>query len=159
MLLGPRVHEGKRGFQLITPLVRTDGSTILVNRGFILREFADPSTRAEDNDEVDVIGILRTSHARNNFTPENHPEDGEWYWLDVDAMSAFAGGKEAGVQPVLVEEVFGEPHKSNALLVVTTHSVEGHAGIAGSRLSKGIPLGRSAAVDLRNAHLSYVITW
>jgi surfeit locus 1 family protein len=139
MLLGPRVREGKRGFQLITPLVRTDGSTILVNRGFILNEFADPSTRAEDNDEVDVIGILRTSHTRNNFTPENRPEDGEWYWLDVDAMSAFAGGEEAGVQPVLVEEVFGERHKSNALLVITTQSCRGPCGNCGIKIIEGYP--------------------
>ena len=37
--------------------------------------------------------------------------------------------------------------------------IEGHAGEAGTRLSKGIPIGRAPTVDLRNAHLSYVITW
>ena len=36
---------------------------------------------------------------------------------------------------------------------------DGHAGDATAYLSKGIPLGRSATVDVRNAHLSYVITW
>jgi cytochrome oxidase assembly protein ShyY1 len=36
---------------------------------------------------------------------------------------------------------------------------DGHAGDAASNLSKGIPVGRSATVDVRNAHLSYVITW
>lgn len=36
---------------------------------------------------------------------------------------------------------------------------EGHAGEAETRLKKGIPVGRPATVDLRNAHLSYVITW
>jgi hypothetical protein len=36
---------------------------------------------------------------------------------------------------------------------------EGHAGEAGSRLVKGIPIGRAPSIDLRNAHLSYVITW
>ena len=36
---------------------------------------------------------------------------------------------------------------------------EGHAGDANTKLSKGIPVGRTPTVDLRNAHLSYVITW
>ena len=108
MLLGPRVYEGKRGFHLITPLVRTDGSTLLVNRGFISNEFADQSVRTEDIDEVEFIGVLRTSHTRNNFTPDNRPEEGEWHWADVDAMSDYAGGENAGVQPVFVEEIFGQ---------------------------------------------------
>lgn len=38
-------------------------------------------------------------------------------------------------------------------------SAEGHAGEASTRLDKGIPIGRAPTVDLRNAHLSYVITW
>lgn len=36
---------------------------------------------------------------------------------------------------------------------------DGHAGDATAYLNKGIPIGRSATVDVRNAHLSYVITW
>lgn len=37
--------------------------------------------------------------------------------------------------------------------------LEGHAGEANTRLAKGIPVGRAPTVDLRNSHLSYVITW
>ena len=36
---------------------------------------------------------------------------------------------------------------------------EGHAGEANTRISKGIPVGRPRTVELRNSHLSYVITW
>lgn len=36
---------------------------------------------------------------------------------------------------------------------------EGHAGDAATRELKGIPIGRAPTVDVRNAHLSYVITW
>jgi cytochrome oxidase assembly protein ShyY1 len=108
MLLGPRVYEGKSGFHLVTPLVRTDGSTILVNRGFISNDFTERSVRPEHDGEVELIGVLRTSHIRNNFTPDNHPEEGKWYWADIDAMSVYAGGEKADVQPVYVEEVFGK---------------------------------------------------
>lgn len=36
---------------------------------------------------------------------------------------------------------------------------EGHAGEANTRISKGIPVGRPPTVELRNSHMSYVITW
>lgn len=108
MLLGPRVREGTAGFHIVTPLVRSDGSTVLVDRGFISNEFAGHTESREEDKEVDVLGMLRTSQSRNNFTPDNHPEEGKWYWTDVDAMAEYSGGDRAGVQPVFVEEIFGE---------------------------------------------------
>jgi surfeit locus 1 family protein len=112
MLLGPRVREGAAGFHVVTPLVRTDGSTILVDRGFISKDFADKYIDREEDGEVEILGMLRTSQNRNNFTPDNHPEGGTWYWADVNAMAQHAGGASAGVQPVFVEEIFGE-HRIN----------------------------------------------
>ncbi|KAF9245760.1 SURF1 family-domain-containing protein, partial [Melanogaster broomeanus] len=141
MLLGPRVREGANGYHVITPLMRTDGSTVLVDRGFIGKDFANDYARSEEG-EVDVQGMLRTSHARNTFTPDNQPAEGKWYWADIDSMAEYAGGEAAGVQPVFIEQVF-----------------DGHAGDAVSYLRRGIPIGRAATVDVRNAHLSYVITW
>jgi surfeit locus 1 family protein len=158
-MLGPRVREGASGYHLVTPLVRTDGSTILVNRGFVSKDHAGRPQHSQDNREVDVTGVLRMSESRNRFTPDNQPEKNEWYWADVDAMAEYAGGMQADVQPVLVDEVFGlcniNPRGH------TTHHIfaEGHAGDATMRISKGIPVGRSPTVDLRNAHMSYVITW
>ncbi|KAJ6520029.1 mitochondrial protein required for respiration [Mycena sanguinolenta] len=141
MLVGPATRDGVHGVQVLTPLIREDGSTIIVDRGFISKEF-DLQSVPQDNGEVEILGMLRTSQERNTFTPDNHPERGEWYWKDLDAMAEYAGGASANVQPVLVEEIF-----------------EGHEGQASARISKGIPVGRPPRVDLRNAHLSYVITW
>ncbi|KAH0837996.1 SURF1 family-domain-containing protein [Lanmaoa asiatica] len=141
MLLGPRVRDGTHGYHVITPFVRTDGSTVLVDRGFIGKDFAGHYARDEEG-EVQVLGMLRTSHKRNSFTPDNQPAERKWYWADIDSMAEAAGGEAAGVQPVFIEQIF-----------------DGHAGDAAAYLSKGIPVGRSATVDVRNAHLSYVITW
>ncbi|KAG9314026.1 SURF1 family-domain-containing protein [Chiua virens] len=141
MLLGPRVRDGTHGYHVITPLLRTDGSTVLVDRGFISKDFSDNYARGEEG-EVQILGMLRTSHKRNSFTPDNQPAEGKWYWADIDSMAESAGGEATGVQPVFVEQIF-----------------EGHAGDAAAYLSKGIPVGRSATVDVRNAHLSYVVTW
>ncbi|KAF9015609.1 mitochondrial protein required for respiration, partial [Cyathus striatus] len=146
MLLAPRVREGVHGVHVVTPLIRENGSTVLVDRGFVSSEHASAILRqhqgSKDDDDVEVLGMLRTSQARNRFTPDNEPQNGKWYWTDVQAMAEYAGGELAGVQPVFVEQIF-----------------EGHAGDAEFNLGKGIPVGRPATVDLRNSHLSYVITW
>ncbi|KAI0275040.1 SURF1-domain-containing protein [Gloeopeniophorella convolvens] len=142
MLLGPRVWDSKSGFHLIMPLVRDNGSTVLVDRGFVSESTAAKKLFSTPEGEVEVHGMLRDSQARNNFTPDNHPEKGEWFWADVAAMADYAGGESSNVQPVLVEEIF-----------------EGHAGDAAMRLSKGVPIGKVPIVDIRNAHASYVATW
>ncbi|PPR00033.1 hypothetical protein CVT24_009042 [Panaeolus cyanescens] len=142
MILGPRTREGLHGVHIVTPLVRENGSTVLVDRGFVSNEQLKSLGDHLENDEVEVLGMLRVSPPRNRFTPDNDPTSGKWYWPEVDKMAEFAGGHDADVQPVYIEQIF-----------------DGHAGDALSRLDKGIPVGRAPTVDLRNSHLSYVITW
>ena len=108
MLLGPRVLDGTNGFHLITPLVRQNGSTVLVDRGFISEHNATKKKYPTPDGSVEVYGMLRESQARNNFTPDNNPTKGQWYWADVTAMAEYARGESSNVQPVLVEEIFGE---------------------------------------------------
>jgi len=120
MLLGPRVLDGSNGFHLITPLVRPNGSTILVDRGFISEHAAAKKRYPTPDGDVEVYGMLRESQARNNFTPDNKPVTGEWYWADVTAMAEYAGGESFNVQPVLVEEIFGEFFLRNPSRVITT---------------------------------------
>ena len=93
---------------MVEPLIRADGTTILVDRGFISEEQVQTASYLKDEREVEVLGMLRTGHVRNRFTPDNDPQQGKWYWADVDAMSEFAGGEKAGVQAVYVEEIFGK---------------------------------------------------
>jgi len=120
MLLGPRVLDGTNGSHLITPLVRANGSTVLVDRGFISERAAAKRDYPTPDGNVEVHGMLRESQARNNFTPDNNPTKGEWYWADVTAMADYAGGESSNVQPVLVEEIFGEFFLLNLSRVVTT---------------------------------------
>lgn len=159
MLLSPRVREGVHGVHVVTPLVRENGSTILVDRGFVSNDFLSSINSEEEMGEVEVLGMLRTSQPRNTFTPNNEPEKGLWYWTDVDKMAEYAGGEAANVQPVFVEQIFGELATSYKFRYAQNISSEGHAGEANTKLSKGIPVGRAPTVDLRNSHLSYVITW
>jgi surfeit locus 1 family protein len=103
MLIGPRMHDGTDGFLVITPLEREDGeSTILVNRGWISREKQFQRDRLEGalpKGEVTIAGLLREPWKKNFFTPVNKPEDGKFYFPDVDQMA-----QVAGAEPVWIEE-------------------------------------------------------
>ena len=159
IIIGPRTRDGTAGYHVVTPLVRSNGTTILVDRGFVSKDAIEKFSKAAHSDEeVFVQGMLRVSQVRNNFTPDNHPEKGEWYWADVDAMAEYAGGEKANVQSVFVEEIFGTGSiRSHSL--VTYPCAEGHAGEAAARLKEGIPVGKSPVVEMRNSHMSYVVTW
>lgn len=141
MLIGPRMHDGKDGFLVITPFERGDGeTTILVNRGWIGREKQfqrdrDPS--AVPQGEVTVAGLLREPWKKNMFTPNNKPAEHKFYFPDVHQMA-----EVAGTEPVWIEETM-----QNNLL-------ETYA-----RESRGIPIGRVAEVNLRNNHTQYIFTW
>lgn len=159
MILSPRVREGVHGVHVITPLIRDNGSTILVDRGFVSNDHLSSINSEEENGEVEVLGMLRNSQPRNLFTPDNNPEKGDWYWTDVENMAEHVGGKAANVQPVFVEQIFGKVIKTLSEFQFLIVRLEGHAGDANIKLSRGIPVGRTPTVDLRNSHLSYVITW
>lgn len=109
ILLGPKTRENVQGYQIITPLIRPDGgSTVLVNRGFVSTDILkNPAALANETGVVELVGLLRVSQVKNNFTPDNIPEKGEWYWADVNAMANYAGGEQRGVQPVYIEAIFG----------------------------------------------------
>lgn len=48
--------------------------------------------------------MLRDQEATNSFTPENKPEKDEWVFSNIEQMA-----KHTGSEPVLVDEIFGEP--------------------------------------------------
>lgn len=107
MLLGPRVREGLTGVTVVTPLIRQNGTTILVDRGFITSAVAKSMSFDRPEGEVEIFGMIRLSQPRNTFTPDNKPQDGQWYWTDIDGMAEYAGGERANVQPVYIEQIFG----------------------------------------------------
>src|SRR5690606_28548174 len=63
------------GYWVLTPLLRGDGSIVIVNRGFVPLEKKEPKTRAEGQmeGEVRVTGLLRAPEQTNFFTPANDP--------------------------------------------------------------------------------------
>lgn len=120
ILQGPQTRDGVAGYHLILPFNRSEngGSTVLVNRGFIKTAEGDQIRRGErpvpglgpngePGPEVVVEGMITKVDpaAKSYFTPENKPEQGDWFWKDIPAMTEFAGGEQSGVQPVLIDVI------------------------------------------------------
>ena len=140
MLIGPRLRDGVDGYLVVTPLERQDGCKILINRGWIGKAHRDSKERKQYGQplgEVSVQGLLREPWKKNMFTPDNKPEQGAWYFPDVEAMARVSGS-----QPVWIEGTM-QPDFERAW----------------DRERKGVPIGRPAEVNLRNNHTQYIFTW
>lgn len=124
-------RKGSTGYYVITPFKLEDQDvTIMVNRGWIPK--SDRSTFKMANritDPVEIVGVIRATEKRPPFVPDNAPSKGVWHFRDIDAMA-----KVAEAEPVYIELLaeYGTPQG---------------------------PIGGQTKVNLRNEHLSYIITW
>ena len=133
---GARPGTPLQGFYVVTPLVLDTGGTVLVNRGFVPTELADPARRAPGQvaGETAVVGLLRASEVRGAFVPASDPARGEWFVRDIPAIAAARGLTR--VAPFLVEADATRPNPG------------------------GWPRGgQLLRPDLPNNHLGYAFTW
>jgi surfeit locus 1 family protein len=122
------------GFWVLTPLERSDGTTILVNRGFVPGDRRDPGTRAagQTDGETTVTGLLRLTEPGGAFLRSNAPEAGRWYSRDVAAIAAARG--LTNVAPYFID-ADATPNPG------------------------GLPVGGLTIVHFPDNHLVYAITW
>jgi surfeit locus 1 family protein len=134
--LAPGETPGRalQGYYVITPFVRDDGTTVLVNRGFAPTELKRQEDRRDGLVEgpTTVTGILRASEPRTMFVPAPDPVRGEWFNRDVPGIAA--ARHLTDVAPYLVE-----------------------ADATSGQTSW--PRGGQLRVDLPNNHLQYAFTW
>ncbi len=123
-----------QGFYVFTPLERPDGTTLLINRGFVPTELKEPEKRAQAQvpGEVALTGLVRAPEARPQFVPPNDPARGAWFVRDV-AEIARARGLDR-VAPFYVD-ADATPNPG------------------------GWPRGGQANLTLPNNHLQYAFTW
>lgn len=128
------VTERGAGFWVVTPLVRGDGTTILINRGFVPPDRRDPASRrqAQPMGEVTVTGLLRLSEPDGAFLRSNDPAGNRWYSRDVAAIAETKG-------LFRVAPFFIDADKT------------ANPG--------GYPVGGLTIVRFRNSHLAYIFTW
>ncbi|MDA9435991.1 SURF1 family protein [Bradyrhizobium sp. CCBAU 51627] len=128
------VTEEGPGYWVLTPLKRGDGTTILINRGFVPSERRDASTRQAGNPEglVEITGLLRITEPKGGFLRDNVPQHNRWYSRDVAAIAA-----------------------ARDLQNVAPFFVDADAGSQ----SAGGPIGGLTVIRFPNNHLVYALTW
>lgn len=121
------------GFWVLTPLKAADGSTVLVNRGFVPPDKRDRASRAgaEPQGEVALIGLLRMTEPGGGFLRENDPAHQRWYSRDVQAIA-----------------------KAHGLGQVAPYFVDAEAHAA-----QEWPAGGLTVIAFKNNHLMYALTW
>jgi surfeit locus 1 family protein len=140
--------EQGSGYWLLTPMCTTDGTILLVNRGFIPSELDAPTRytpRAAQGDPcanapgpaADVTGLLRTSEHDGAFTRTNDPAASRWYTRDVAAIAKARGLAHAPVAPFFVDAAAQQNPPG----------------------SPDQPAGGLTVVNFPNSHLVYAITW
>ena len=103
------VTELGGGYWLVTPLARDDGTTVLVNRGFVPADKRDPASwRPPGPRPVTVTGLLRMSEPGGAFLRANDPASDRWFSRDVAAISASRGLAEAAPYFIDAERAPGE---------------------------------------------------
>ena len=126
------VTELGGGHWVMTPLARDDGTTVLVNRGFVPSDERDPASRQPSPGRVTVTGLLRMPEPGGAFLRSNDPVADRWFSRDVAAISA-----------------------SRGLGTIAPYFIDAEREPGGS----GLPIGGLTVVAFPNNHLLYALTW
>ena len=128
------VTERGAGFWVVSPLRQDNGTTILINRGFVPADRREAASRAdgETTGTMQITGLLRISEPGGAFLRSNDPNGGRWYSRDVAAIATAEG--LANTAPYFID-ADATPNPG------------------------GLPVGGLTVVQFRNTHLVYAITW
>ncbi|MFN3232402.1 MAG: SURF1 family protein [Alphaproteobacteria bacterium] len=130
-------RRGNFGWQIITPLLRADGTTVMVNRGWVPYEDRDPSARPEGQVDgvVTVSGIARLPWRQGwiarEYVFDNDPVNKVFY---EGALGEMAAAHELDVLPLFVDA-------------------------DDTATSWDWPKGGQTVLKLRDNHLMYAIQW
>lgn len=103
-----------RGFWLLSPLQRTDGTIVWINRGFVAYK---NSRYTRPTEELTVHGLLRLSEGV--FLRHNDIAANRWYARDVQAMAAAKGLTNIAPYFVDAEKQTGNRMPIGGLTVIT----------------------------------------
>jgi surfeit locus 1 family protein len=126
--------EAIQGFYVLTPLQMPDGAIVIINRGFVPTEKADPKTRAEGqlSGSQTVVGLMRAPEKRGLFIPDDDPGRNSFFIRDPVAIGRAKGLVD--VAPFTID-ADGTPNPG------------------------GWPKGGTTRLVFSDNHLQYAITW
>ena len=162
------------GYWVLTPLRLSDGTLLMVNRGFVAPERRDRAAHEAGAATADatVTGLLRISEPKGAFLRRNDPVKGLWYSRDVEAIAAARGLRR--VAPYFVDEEaaagdgqrvadasVGELVGASGAAVSTDGALVGASSAArvAAQVPAAAPVGGLTVIAFRNTHLTYAITW
>ena len=122
------------GYWVFTPARLADGTTVVVNRGFIPQDKKNPGSRSAGQiaGPVEIVGTLRWPDARHWFTPADDAAHNLFFLRDPATIAA---AKHLGaVAPFYIEQESPVP-------------------------PGGLPRPGKLVVALPDNHLQYAITW
>jgi surfeit locus 1 family protein len=121
------------GYWVFTPARLADGSTVIVNRGFVPDGRQDPKSRPDGqvSGPIDIVGVMRWPD-RHWFTPKDDPAHNLWFARDPAAIAAAKG--LGAVAPFYVEQETPVP-------------------------PGGLPQPGQLVISLPDNHLQYAVTW
>ena len=83
--------KGQPGFDVVTPFETTSKENVLVNRGWIKKEFKnsiDINTSSKK-----IAGMLRQANRKNLFTPDNDINENIWFSINLKEVQKITGKK------------------------------------------------------------------
>lgn len=128
--LQSRTFDGEVGVHIVTPLLLSDGSSILVLRGWAPPNYQPPTSRQAF---VRASGLIRPPLAGNAFTPANQPEKNMWYGIKIDDITK--AKSIANLRPYIMER-------------------ETDTATVGA-----YPVAITSSLKFSNNHLSYALFW
>ena len=84
-------EKGQPGFDVITPFETKNKEIILVNRGWIKREFKK-NLKINSSSSM-ITGLLREKPRKNIFTPKNDPKKNIWFSINLNEIQKITGKK------------------------------------------------------------------
>lgn len=122
------------GYWILTPLKQQDGSTVIINRGFVPTDKRTADTRIQGQTEgvVTLVGLMRAPEHGGLFLRKNDPANGRWYSRNIEEIAT-----------------------ANGLTDVAPFYIDADA----TPNDGGLPIGGLTQLKFPNSHLSYAITW
>ncbi|ODV60042.1 cytochrome oxidase assembly protein SHY1 [Ascoidea rubescens DSM 1968] len=187
--VGPRTRNGESGFMVFTPFERSDGGEpLLIERGWIAKDRVDPRSRSLRHlslpeGEVTVVVLVREIEKKSSLVYDHDPSSRLYYHPEIEDMARRTGCKPVYLQaaidmkdkplPPKQPEPEAKESKSSWALwgkkntpentpskIEQQHQLEPDYEFAPREfIDAGVPIGRTLAVNVRNNHLQYLITW
>lgn len=142
------------GFWVLSPFRTTDGSTVIINRGFVPEDWKGDSAPApaQTPSQTEVTGLLRLSEPEGRFLRRNQPAAERWYSRDVQAIAAARGLDHTA--PYFVDAEADSRHSTDGSAGATL----GAAAQAGST-AESWPRAGLTVTSFPNNHTGYALTW